>query len=87
MNDHEAAARGDRAKYELELTAEAFEKLHAAMVEELVQTPVGADLKIQRLHMGLQQLAGIRKALLDVVNNGQIARQAIAIHTGLLRPN
>lgn len=86
MSEQQTAARGERAMTELAETAAAFERLRAAMIEELVATPVGQTLKIERLHMGLQQLDGVRKALVQVVNHGAVARQALASETGLLRP-
>ena len=86
MSDQGIAARGERAARELAETTEAFEALKRAMIEELIATPVGQTLKIERLHMGLQQLDGVRKALVQVVNHGAIARQALAVETGLFRP-
>jgi hypothetical protein len=85
MNDHETVERADRAKRELELTSESFEKLRAKMVEELIACPVGQDLKIAKLHMGLQMIDAVRKSLVDMVINGTVAAHAIAAQN-LLRP-
>lgn len=85
----EAIARGHRAFNELEEVGRAFDLVRAAIVETLAQTSVGQDAKVIKLHMSLQNLAAVRKALQDTIDNGlmeRAARDAIAVH-GLTRPN
>lgn len=88
MSDAEHIARGHRAASELTEFGAAFDRVREALVEELAKCPVGADAKILKLHMSLQNLAAVRKAVQDTINNGllaQAARNAIAVH-GLTRP-
>jgi len=85
------AARGARARAELEETAAAFDAVRAAIVKNLAETPIGADAKILKLHMSLQNLAAVREALNRVIAAGahanatREAEDAIAVF-GLTRP-
>lgn len=85
MNDHEAAAVGSRAELELEATRQAFADVRSAILDELVQTPPMQVEKIAKLHMSAQILSAVQKALTDVVSNGVMAREAIAM-AELTRP-
>lgn len=84
-------ARGRRAAAELQETAAAFEAVRQALLDELVKCPVGADAKILKLHMSLQNLAAVREVLVRTVAAGEhaayarIAADEIAV-TGLTRP-
>lgn len=85
---HADAARGARAAAELEETSRAFEAVRQALLDELVKCPVGADAKILKLHMSLQNLTAVREALMKTVAAGTHARaaaDAIAV-AGLTRP-
>lgn len=86
MNDNAAAARGHRAFNELEELKDAFERLEKAMFREIKQTPMGSDAKLQRLHAALHVLTGVQTAMREMINNGLIAEQALAV-AGLNRPN
>lgn len=86
MNDNEAAARGQRAFHELNEVRDAFERLEAAIIKELKLTPVGSDVKLQRLHISLHNLAGLQVAMREIIDNGRVAEQALAV-AGLNRPN
>lgn len=85
MTENERVARGHAAKRELTQTEAAFAAVEAAIVRELGQTPVGADSKVLKLHQSLQNLAAVKQALFDVINDGQVAEYAIA-QAGLTRP-
>lgn len=84
MSEHERAARGHRAASELREVNAAFEKVEAAIVKTLGETPIGADAKILRLHMSLQNLAAVRQAIQSVIDDGLFAESAIAV-AGLTR--
>ena len=84
--------RGRKAEAELTEVAGAFEAVEAALMRTLVETGVGADAKILKLHMSLQNLGAVREAILYVVKAGRdgqamelAAREAIA-EQGLTRP-
>jgi hypothetical protein len=85
MTDEEAAAKGYRAEREYAETEEAFEAVRKAILDELVGTTITHTDKILKLHAAAQNLDAVKKALMDVVQNGQIARVALA-QTGLTRP-
>ena len=88
MNDHEAVSKGQRAKHELDLTGEAFDKLEAAMIEHLIAAPIGSDQLIGRLHAGLQTVRAIRSAMREMIDNGRIAEHALALaNSTFLKPN
>jgi len=70
--------RGRRAEGELSETAAAFEAVRAALLAALAQTPVGADAKVLKLHMSLQNLAAVREALVKTVAAGEHAGYARA---------
>lgn len=82
--------RGLKAEAEFAETAAAFEAVRAALVAALGQTPVGADAKVLKLHMSLQNLAAVREALTKTIAAGahagfaRAAEDAIA-ETGLTR--
>lgn len=70
--------RGVKAAAELAETAAAFEAVRAALLTALSQTPVGADAKVLKLHLSLQNLAAVRAALLQTVAAGEHAGYARA---------
>lgn len=88
---HDDIARARRAEQELQSTAAAFDAVRQALITTLSQTPVGADAKILKLHMSLQNLAAVREALMKTIAAGEhagfarAAEDAIAV-TGLTRP-
>lgn len=86
MSDESAAARGHRAFNELTEVAGAFDRVEAALLKTLSETPVGADVKILKLHAAVQNLAAVRQALQEVIDEGRVAEHAIA-HAGLTRPS
>ena len=73
MTEHERVARGHRAFNELQEVNAAFDQVEAVLVRELTQAPVGADVKILRLHMSLQNLAAIRLAVRNIIDDGLMA--------------
>lgn len=86
MSDQADIARGHRAFNELEEVGAAFERVKAAILTELSQTPVSQPEKVLKLHMAAQNLAAVRQALQEVIDNGRVAEQALAL-AGLTRPN
>jgi hypothetical protein len=70
--------RGRRAEVELAETAQAFEAVRSALLAALSQTPVGADGKVLKLHMSLQNLAAVREALVKTIAAGEHAGYARA---------
>lgn len=86
MSDQHRVARGHAAERELTETAAAFEAVEAALVKALAETPVGQEAKVLNLHKALQNLAAVRQALMNVIQDGQVAAHAIAA-AGLTRPN
>jgi hypothetical protein len=70
--------RGLKAEAEIAETAAAFEAVRAALLAALSQTPVGADAKVLKLHMSLQNLAAVREALMKTVAAGEHAGHARA---------
>ena len=71
-------ARGRRAEAELAETTAAFEAVRASLLSALAQTPVGADARVLKLHMSLQNLAAVREALVKTVAAGEHAGYARA---------
>jgi len=86
MSEQADIARGHRAFNELEEVGAAFERVKAAILTELSQTPVSQPEKVLKLHMATQNLTAVRQALLEVIDNGRVAEQALAL-AGLTRPN
>jgi hypothetical protein len=70
---HADILRGLDAKAELEQTDAAFEAVRAALLAALARTPVGADAKVLKLHMSLQNLAAVREALVKTIAAGEHA--------------
>ena len=84
--------RGRKAEAELLEVGGAFDAVEAALMRTLLETGVGADAKILKLHMSLQNLSAVREAIFRVVKAGReghayelAAREAIA-EQGLTRP-
>ena len=86
MNDDEIAARGAQAQREWTEIEAAFDRVADAIMSTLAETPVGQDTKVLKLHLSLQNLSAVRKAVFDVVDNGKIARAAISAQ-GLTSPH
>jgi hypothetical protein len=81
MNERDLRAdilRGVKAEAELQETAAAFEAVRAALTTALACTPVGADAKVLKLHMSLQNLAAVREALVKTIAAGEHAGYARA---------
>lgn len=85
MSDHAAVARGQRAMNELEEVGSAFERVKAAILDEIANTSPAQPEKVLKLHLAVQNLAAVRQAMQQVIDNGDLARQALAI-AGLTRP-
>jgi hypothetical protein len=79
MTDEQRMRRGRRALAEFEELGGVFERLERAVFAELQQTPIGADAKVVRLHMTLHNLAGLQAALREMIDDGRVAEQALAL--------
>jgi hypothetical protein len=86
MTEEERQARGQRALQEYAEVEGAFAQVEAAILRTLSETPVGQDAKVLKLHMAVQNLAAVKQAIRDVIDDGQMATAAIA-SAGLTRPN
>lgn len=75
---HADVLRGLRAGDELAETEAAFAAVRSALMAALTQTPVGADAKVLKLHMSLQNLAAVREALMKTIAAGEHAGYARA---------
>lgn len=84
MNDAETVAKGHRASIELRETEDAFNQLRGKILEEIVKTSPSQPDKVLKLHLSVQNLEAVRKALLLMVQNGEYAEQALA-QAGLTR--
>lgn len=84
IDDETTITKGRRALNEMNELQEVFAKLEAAIFREMQQTPIGADVKVQNLHKTLHNMAAIRQAMREVIDNGRMAEAAIAI-AGLTR--
>ncbi len=79
MTDEQQAARGQRATLELRETESAFAAVEAALVKTLTETSPGQPEKILKLHAAIQNLAAVKQALMNVIQAGQVAENAIAM--------
>jgi hypothetical protein len=92
MNEDDRIQRAQRAAHEWREIGGAFDAVEAALLRELIQTPVGQEPKVLNLHKAIQNLAAVRQAVLMVVQDGQVAdvelraRSAIS-QAGFTRPN
>lgn len=86
MTDEEAVRAGHAAQREYSQVSGAFDRVRGAILQELSATPVSQPDKVLKLHMAVQNLTAVEKALQEVITNGVVASQALAM-TGLNRPN
>lgn len=86
MTDEDRIARGHRALNELTEVSDAFDRVEAALLRTMGDTPISQPDKVLKLHMAAQNLAAVRQALRQVIDDGQVAEHAIAV-AGLTRPN
>lgn len=71
--NRDVMARGRRAEAELTETEEAFKAVEAALLKALIETGVGNDPKILKLHAALQNLGAVRAAILQTIREGKDA--------------
>lgn len=76
--DRRTASRGVKAAVELEIFEEAFAKLKAAALEELVNTSPHQAEKRERLYQVASISEAVKAALKKIALDGEIARQALA---------
>jgi hypothetical protein len=76
--DDERAAKGRRAQQQYRELEQAFDKTAQAIVTRLAQTPPEKPETVLKLHLALQNLAAVRKALMEMAQDGAIAEVALA---------
>lgn len=86
MTGEERRNRGQRAMHEYTEVEAAFSAVEGAILRTLAETPIGQEPKVLNLHKALQNLAAVKQAIRDVIDDGQMAEAAIAT-AGLTRPN
>jgi hypothetical protein len=88
MDDtHSTVARGERARAELALTADALKGLRQAALEEIVVTPPDQAVKRERLIVCAQLIEALKAALQDSVDAGEVANYRLKLaEQNLLRP-
>lgn len=85
MTDEQRVLRGHRAFNELQEVQAAFDAVEAAILKALADTPVGNETKVLNLHKSVQNLAAVKQALRDVIDDGEVAQHALSV-AGLTRP-
>lgn len=78
-DDHTTAARGERARQELDLTEAALTGLRQAALEEIVITPPEQAGKRERLIVCAQVIDALRKALQESVDAGEVANYRLKL--------
>lgn len=86
MNDAQRASRGASAAREWTELEAAFAKVREAILNNLAETSPSQADKVLKLHMAVQNLAGVKQAMMLVIQDGQMAEHAIA-QAGLTRQN
>lgn len=84
MDAEQAINRGRRAAHELQETDQAFRAVRDAMIAQLVSTSPENEALILKLHGAIQSLGKVQTALREVIDNGRLAEQAMAV-SGLNR--
>lgn len=84
--DREAANRGQQAEREWQEVSSAFDRVRVAILNEIAATSPAQPEKVLKLHMSVQNLTAVREAVMNVINNGAVAKVALA-SAGLTRPN
>ncbi len=79
MTDVNAIHRAGQARTELRETHAAFDAVRAAMVAQLLGSPLTASVEREKLYLGVQALDAVRKALQHVVDGGAIEEAAMAV--------
>lgn len=86
-DEHSTAARGERARAELEMTAAALKGLRQAALEEIVITPPDHAAKRERLIVCAQVIDALKAALQDSIDAGEVANYRLKLaEQNLLRP-
>lgn len=71
--------RGRAAELELKLTREAFKASRAALLEAIAQSPLDASSARERLYLSVGLLAQVEQLLIDCVNDGVVAMNAVEL--------
>lgn len=78
MTDHTpeelaAIARGSQAREELALTAEAFAKVRAGLLEVIAKSAIGETTLREKVYMGVQVIDAMHKLLEEEAAGGVVA--------------
>lgn len=75
--DEDRAAKGRRAAQEYRELEDAFQRTAEAIMARLAQTSPEKPELVLKLHLALQNLAAVKKALLALAQDGAIAEVAL----------
>ena len=79
MSDQAMISAGHQAEREYAQTEDAFERVRLALIDELIRTsPINVD-QVRTLHLAIQNLQAVRKAVLAVITGGQLAKRSLEI--------
>lgn len=85
MTDEEARDLAHKAEVELRLTSEAFDMIRQNALDKIAASGLEQRDFREKLYLVAQTAEQVKKALFDIVANGQIAEVAMA-QAGLTRP-
>jgi len=85
MTDQETLRRAGMARGELEATAGLMEAMEAALYERWAATGVDAAAHREKLYHAAAAIRGVRKALNEAVQAGEVVRHSAAM-ADLLAP-
>lgn len=77
MSDHADIANGHQAKQALEVLNPAMDQVRDAIIGQLVKASPQDTARILALHGAVQSLEATRKAISQVVANGELAAAAV----------
>jgi len=77
MNDHTAITAGQNAKQALGVLNPAMDQVRAAIMDQLVKTSPQDTARILALHGAIQSVEAARKAITQVVADGELAAAAV----------
>jgi type VI protein secretion system component VasK len=86
MGEAERLERAERARSELMLTEQAFDKLRASLTEKLLTTTLEQSGLRERLYSAVQSLDAVREALRQAVQDGDVVNyQTLLAENGFQR--
>jgi hypothetical protein len=85
MNDQDALRRAGRARVELEATGGLMDAMEAALYERWAATGVDAAAHREKLYHAAAAIRGVRRALGEAVQAGEVVKHSAAM-ADLLAP-